>query len=92
MYPFRITKAVPPLHVPKILTFHFKTLALFELDAEDFVRQHHACMYPLVPTMNNVHANLIDQVIQELKENIQTLQRLLVNLVRARYPDLAELA
>jgi hypothetical protein len=68
VYPFRVTKAISPLHIPKILTFRFKTLALFELDAEDFVRQHHASMYPLLPTMNNVHADLIDQVLQELVE------------------------
>jgi hypothetical protein len=154
VYPFRVTKAVPPLRIPKILTFHFKTLALFELDAEDFVRQHHASMYPLLPTMNNVHADLIDQVTQELAElhrddeatlsqqifwlklllertdtvpdiekeqikerlsmfdqlfeespmiqklrqqyfeqgEMRTLQRTLINIVRTRYPDLAELA
>jgi hypothetical protein len=56
------------LHIPEILTFHFKTLALFELDAEDFVRQHHASMYPLLPTMNNVRLDLINQVLQELTE------------------------
>jgi len=68
VYPFKVTKAVSPLRVPKILTFHFKTLALFELDAEDLVRQHRTAMYPIVPTMQNVHANLIDQIIQELEE------------------------
>ena len=68
VYPFRITKAVPPLHIPNVLTFHFKTLALFEQNAEDFVRRHHASMYPLLPTMKNVHADLIDQVMQELVE------------------------
>ena len=38
MYPFRVKKAVSPLSIKsieeEILTFHFKTLALFELDAE----------------------------------------------------------
>ncbi len=158
VYPFSVVKAVPPLHIPEILTFHFKTLALFELDAEDFVRQHHASMYPLLPTMNNVRLDLIEQVLQELTElycnddvtlsqqivwlklllertdtvtgiekeqmkerlsmfdqlfeespmiqklrqqyleqgleqgEMRALQRMLVNVVRKRYPDLAEFA
>jgi hypothetical protein len=49
IYPFRTTMAVPPLCIKsgedEILTFCFKTLPLFELDAEDFVRQHHTAMY-----------------------------------------------
>jgi hypothetical protein len=158
VYPFRIKMAVSPLHIRKILFFRFKTLPLFTLDAENIVRQHHASMYPLLPTMQNVHADLIAQAMQELAElyrddeatlaqqfiwlklllertdtvtplekeqikerltvfdqlweesptvqkmreqyleqgiqkgQIQTLRHLLVNIVRARYPDLAELA
>jgi hypothetical protein len=157
IYPFRVTTAVSPLHIPKILTFHFQTLPLFEQDAEDIVRQHLSCMYPLVPTMQNVHVDLVGQVMRELEEiyrndraqlsdrfvwlrlflertstvppvekrkiekrlnmydqlwdespmiqkmreqyiikgleeGIQALQRSLVNVVRARFPDLAELA
>jgi hypothetical protein len=152
---------VPPLCIKsggdEILTFCFKTLPLFELDAEDFVREHHTAMYPLLPTMNNVHAELIAQAMQELaelyrddevtlgqqfiwmqlllertgtvpvlekeqikerlamfdqlfeespmiqkmreeyrvqglQEGLLALQRSLVNVVRAKYPDLAELA
>ncbi len=70
VYPFRTTMAKPPLRIlsqkQPILTFLFKTLPLFKLDAADIVRQRHACLYPLVPTMKNVHADLIDQVMQEL--------------------------
>ena len=72
IYPFQVTMAVPPLCIKsgedEILTFCFKTLPLFELDAEDFVRQHHTAMYPLLPTMNNVHTELIAQAMQELAE------------------------
>ena len=72
MYPFEVTMAIPPLSIKsgkeEILTFRFETLPLFQMDAEDFVRQHHTAMYPLLPTMNNVHADLISQVMQELAE------------------------
>lgn len=70
MYPFRTTMAKPPLRVlsqkKPILTFLFQTLPLFKLDATDIVRQQHACLYPLVPTMKNVDADLIGQIMQEL--------------------------
>jgi hypothetical protein len=68
IYPFSVTMAISPLHIENILTFHFKTLPLFEQNAEDFVRQHQTAMYPLLPTMKNVHAKLISQVLQELTE------------------------
>src|SRR5436309_2091661 len=72
IYPFRVTMAVPPLRIKsgedEILTFRFKILPLFELDAEDLVRQHHTAMYPLLPTMKNVHAELAAQAMQELAE------------------------
>ena len=38
------------------------------MDAEQFVRHHHACMYPLLPTMENAHADLMMQAMQELAE------------------------
>src|SRR5262249_48885263 len=59
IYPFKVTMAVPPLHIPSILTFHFQTVPFFEQNAEDIVRQHVTCMYPIVPTMQNVHDDLI---------------------------------
>lgn len=72
MYPFSTTVAKSPLRIlsqkKPILTFHFKTLPLFRLDAEEIVRQQHACMYPLVPAMQNVDADLMYHVMQELTE------------------------
>jgi hypothetical protein len=72
IYPFRVTMAQPPLRIlsrnKPLLTFLFKTLPLFELDAREIVQEHHVAMYPLVPTMKHVHADLISQVMQELTE------------------------
>jgi hypothetical protein len=72
MYPFRTTVAKSPLRIlsqkKPILTFLFKTLPLFTLDAEEIVRQRHACMYPLIPAMKKANANLMYQVMQELTE------------------------
>jgi len=70
VYPFRVTMAESPLQVTLgdniILTFHFQTLPLFQLDAEQFVRDHVVCMYPLLPTMQGVHHEMIKQVMDEL--------------------------
>jgi hypothetical protein len=67
-----VEQAVSPLCIKsdgeEILTFAFRTLPLFNLEAEQFVQEHRACMYPLLPTMKGVHAELITQVMQELTE------------------------
>jgi len=70
VYPFRVTLAESPLQVgigaDIIFTFHFHMLPLFQLDAEQFVREHVVCMYPLLPTMQGVHHEMIKQVTDEL--------------------------
>jgi hypothetical protein len=72
IYPFQAAPAESPLSIvsnkKEVLTFHFRTLSLFTLDAEKFVQEHRACMYPILPTMRGVHAELILQVMQELIE------------------------
>jgi hypothetical protein len=70
VYPFRVTLAESPLQVTigdnTILAFHFHMLPLFQLNAEQFVRDHVVCMYPLLPTMQGVHHEMIKQVTDEL--------------------------
>jgi flagellar biosynthesis/type III secretory pathway protein FliH len=68
VYPFQTTMAEPPLCIREILTFHFQTLPLFHLDAQEIVRKQQSCMYPLIPTMQHVHADLVAQVMYELAE------------------------
>ena len=43
-------------------------LPLFLLEAEQFVQNHVACMYPLLPTMRGTNYQLIQQVLDELTE------------------------
>jgi hypothetical protein len=72
IYPFLVEQATSPLCImskgEEILTFKFRTLSLFTWEAEPFVQEQRACMYPLLPAMNGVHAELISQVMQELTE------------------------
>ena len=72
VYPFRTKLAESPLYIRtkrnEILTFHFQVLPLFTLEAEQFVQNHIACMYPLLPTMRGTNYQLIQQVLDELTE------------------------
>jgi hypothetical protein len=46
----------------------FYPFFLFKLDAQEMVQQHHACMYPLLPTMKHVNADIMEQAVRELWE------------------------
>ncbi|HLX39042.1 MAG TPA: hypothetical protein VKR42_00835 [Ktedonobacteraceae bacterium] len=72
IYPFRTKMATSPLEIrtkdKKIITFHFDTLPLFMLDAEEYVRKHIISMYPLLPTMQGANRAIIRQAVDELAE------------------------
>ena len=55
IYPFAVEQAESPLCIKsngkEILIFNFRTLPLFTLEAVQFVQEHQACMYPLLPAM-----------------------------------------
>ncbi|HLG63258.1 MAG TPA: hypothetical protein VKY19_15070 [Ktedonosporobacter sp.] len=86
IYPFRVKMAESPLRIVsklrELLTFHFFTLPLFCLDAEQFVRERCVSMYPLLPTMQGANAALIKQAMDELamhyREDEITLSQQLV--------------
>src|SRR5436305_91274 len=56
VYPFRTNVAVSPLREmsgrEEVLTFHFRVICLWELDAEDFISKRVVSMYPFLPTMH----------------------------------------
>jgi hypothetical protein len=72
IYPFRTTMATSPLEVSvsgrDITTFHFLTLPLFTMEAEQYVRNHVLSMYPLLPTMKGANRAIIKQAVDELAE------------------------
>jgi len=86
IYPFRVKMAESPLRIVsklrELLTFHFLTLPLFCLNAEQFVREQCVSMYPLLPTMQGANAELIKQALDELavlyREDELTLSQQLV--------------
>jgi len=72
IYPFKTTMVTAPLIIKNkdgVLThFNFQVLPLFTLKAEQYVRAHATCIYPLLPTMQGVNHQLIQQVMEELAE------------------------
>ena len=72
IYPFSVKMAVAPLVIPNsekdILTFHFETVPLFQMDAEPHMQNHQICMYPVLPAMCGFNADMALQAMNELSE------------------------
>jgi hypothetical protein len=72
IYPFQTSVPKPPLIVRsgkrKILIFHFRVLALWELEAQRYIQDHTLVMYPLLPTMQGANLPLLRQAIKEMQE------------------------
>jgi hypothetical protein len=50
-----------------LVTFHFLPFPLFDKDAQPFLEQHIACMYPALPTMRGANVNKVIQAVNEMK-------------------------
>ncbi len=72
IYPFRTKLPKSPLREisrqAELLVFHFKVLPLWELEAQQYMREHVVSMYPLLPTMRGANASLLLQAIDEMKQ------------------------
>lgn len=70
IYPFKTKMAISPLVVEGgngvITTFHFHTIPLFLLNAEQYVHEHVTCMYPLLSLMKGANRRLVKEAIEEL--------------------------
>ncbi len=70
VYPFRVRMAASPWHEMSgeeaLVTFRFRTLPLFTLDAEYYLQEHLDCMYPLLPVMKGANRELIERATEEL--------------------------
>ncbi len=73
IYPFRTKLPVSPLRETsrqnELLVFHFKVLALWELEAKQYLKEHIVSMYPLLPTMKGANASTLLEAIDELKQH-----------------------
>lgn len=75
IYPFPVTMAQSPYREQSgdedIVIFRFRTLPLWKLRAEEYVKAHAIWMYALLPTMEGVTNAMLLQAIQEMIEYYQ---------------------
>ena len=66
-----------------LLTFYYRVLPLWKLDAQQFIRDHVVCMYTLLPAMKGATAPLLIQAINEMEQRYKRPQ-LVRHLTRFR--------
>ena len=87
LYPFETSIPAPPYREQggdgTLLTFEYKVLALWKLEAPGFVQRHAVCLYTLLPAMQQATAPLLKQALQEMKQHY-TRRQLGHHLIRFR--------
>lgn len=70
IYLFQATIPESPLHETsddeELLTFHFKVLPLWTLNAREYLNRHVVSMYALLPTMQHANAEILLQAIDDM--------------------------
>lgn len=71
VYPFETTMAESPLQVrsgrKELLTFHFRVMPLWKLQASEYLDRHSVSMYGLLPTMQGADLATLTQAIEEMR-------------------------
>lgn len=71
LYPFKTKIPQPPYEEKNddevLLTFHYRVLPLWKMDARPFVRDHVISMYTLLPAMKWASASLLISAVKEMK-------------------------
>jgi predicted transposase YdaD len=71
VYPFETTMAESPLDVKSgkhdLITFHFRTMPLWKLNARDYLDTHAVSMYGLLPTMQGADLTSLSTAIEEMR-------------------------
>ena len=81
LYPFRTTLPEPMLKVvvseEEVLTFRFRVIALWKLQAQHYLDKHVIGLYPLLPTMQGATYDLLLQALDEMRVHYAENSRLL---------------
>ncbi|HEY0753146.1 MAG TPA: hypothetical protein VGD98_04225 [Ktedonobacteraceae bacterium] len=79
VYAFPTTVVESPLEEKSgdeiLLTFNYRTLCLWKLDAERYLREQIYCLYSLLPLMGSVSARLLLQALDEMSKYYKTSSR-----------------
>ena len=87
IYPFRSKTALPetPLSVEvrneTILNFSFRILALWHLQAQQFLDKQAISMYALLPTMQGATYNVLKRALDEMKDGYGDKKKLLAEQI-----------
>ena len=75
VYPFKVTMPTSPLQwvlgSRQTLNFEYQVVALWQMQAHQYVQQHAIEMYPLLPTMQGVTVELVGQALNEMSNEYQ---------------------
>jgi len=70
LYLFQTAVQLPPYQLTcaeeTLLTFHYKVICLWELDAQPIVKNHIIALYTLLPAMQGAKADLLKQALEEI--------------------------
>ncbi len=76
LYPFATSVPKPPYQERGgdgvLLTWKYRAIALYTIEAEPFVREHAFCMYSMLPAMKGVNVAMLKQVLEEMKQHYST--------------------
>lgn len=75
IYPFEMALPESPFEekvgTQKLLEYHFEVVALFKIQAHQYVQQHAIDMYALLPTMQGFDIELLSQALEEMRQAYQ---------------------
>jgi hypothetical protein len=61
----------------EILIFHFRVIAFWKLDAQDYLNKYAVSMYALLPTMHATDFTVLSRALDEMKEYYTGRERML---------------
>jgi len=72
LYPFETSIPESPFEEKsgdeRLLTFYYRVVALWTLDAREFVRKRVVCMYAFLPAMKEASISLLLQAVKEMEQ------------------------
>ncbi len=71
LYPFKTTIPKPPFEEKSgekvLLSLDYRVLAVWEMEAQQFVDEGAVCLYTLLPAMQGANAPLLIRALREMK-------------------------
>jgi hypothetical protein len=78
LYPFETSIPEPTFEEKsgdeRLLTFYYRVVALWTLDARDYVRRRIICMYTFLPAMMGVSISVLLQAVKEMEQSYTRVQ------------------